>query len=401
MDSTQRARPRGAGSPVGLVIFIILTVVFAVAAYIGFAKYQEELEARRTADSKLSSAEGRVEDLTEQLGALRDAAGAQSPGQLTETARMTLEKTLSQGFGSQAQETASDAMLTAIDAIQELASQRNELVARNQDLSGQVQQLEKQLEATQSTYEEELAEKHAEIQGLQQKIEDVRANLESTIATLREEQQALRNEYGNARDDWIHQERDYIVQIAELKYNLREATGEGAVFEEADARIISIDRMSNKVTVDIGSDAGARPGMRFLVFAKDPSGKVTRKGVVEIIKTAPEISVAQILPGTVKPDTAIGRDDYVYNLAGPEEKLFVFVGEPQEYSLAEWKDFIRANGGAVVDQVRKADQVADYLILGKFEESNAGAIEMIRQARDFGLTIMEEKELKDNMGLSS
>jgi len=138
--------------------------------------------------------------------------------------------------------------------------------------------------------------------------------------------------------------------------------------------------------------------MRFVAFAKDAKGQPLKKGVVEIVRVSDRTSAGRIV--AQEKDMKIGRDDYVYNLAGPKQKLFVFAGTPKEYTMAEWTNYIRANGGEIMEEVRSGDQVADYLVLCTFDEQkDTKAIQLINDAREFGLQMMKEAQLKSDMGL--
>ncbi len=137
--------------------------------------------------------------------------------------------------------------------------------------------------------------------------------------------------------------------------------------------------------------------MRFIAFTWGANHEPIRKGVVEVVRTEPKVSVARII--ATQSDQAIGKGDLVYNLAGPKPKLFVFVGEPQLYTLAQWTNIIRANGGEVVAQVEKGGQVADYLVYAHYDEQNAEANAAIKEARDFGVKMLSEDALKDLMAL--
>jgi len=397
MDSTQRTRPRGVGSPVGLVIFIILTVVFALTSYWGFAKYKEAEQARNTAVSQKEKAERDLEAAREELEALQAAAGAPSPAALSKFVATALEKTREAGFGSEAQNTATDAMQAAVKAIEAQRDAIDKLSASVADLTAQVKSLSEQKTAASTAYEEEIANLQDQIDSLHKQVDNVKAESMARLQQEIERYNRLQNEYYNAQDNWRDLEMKYILHVAELQEKIRNLSGEGAIFEEADGIVTEVNHLHRKATIDVGSEGGAKPGMRFVIYARDAAGGVIQKGVVEVLDTTPEVSVTEII--STSPDQAIGKGDFAYNLAGPEKRLFVFAGRPQYYTLQEWQNFIRANGGEVVAEVQEGDQVADYLIIGKFEEDDPTVVRQMQAARDFGLTIITEERLKEAMGL--
>lgn len=397
MDSTQRTRPRGGGSPVGLVIFIILTVVFAVLSYWGFAKYKEADQAAKTAVTSQEQAQKQMTAAQADLQDLKEAAGAESPAALKNFVETTLGKTREVGFGSEAQETAADALTVAVKAIEAQRDANSKLSSDVADLTAQVKAIEGQRLAAATAYEEEISSLQSDITAFNKQIENLKADFRAQLQKEIEERNRLQTEYYTAQDKWRDQELTYRLHVAELQDKIRGLSGEGVIFGKADAVVTKIDRMHDKVAVDIGSTGGAKPGMRFVIYAYNAAGEVVQKGVVEILDTTPDVSIAQIV--STVPDQAIGKGDFAYNLAGPEKRLFVFAGAPEDYTLAEWTNFIRANGGEIVEEVQKGDQVADYLIMGQFEEDDPNVVRQVRAARDFGLTIITEERLKEAMGL--
>lgn len=397
MDSTQRTRPRGGGSPVGLVIFIILTVVFAVLSYWGFAKYKEADQTAKTAITKQEQAQKQMTTAQDDLRALKEAAGAESPLALANFAETTLNKTRQVGFGSEAQNTAADALQIAVKAVEAQRDANSKLSSDVADLTAQAKALENQRQAAATAYEEEIDSLQGDIATLNKQIENANADFRAQLQKEIEERNRLQIEYYTAQDKWRDQELTYRLHVAGLQEKIRGLSGEGAIFGKADAVVTELDRLHDKVTIDIGSTGGAKPGMRFVIYARTAGGEVVQKGVVEILDTTADVAIAQIV-GTV-PDQAIGKGDHAYNLAGPEKRLFVFAGVPEDYTLQEWTNFIRANGGDLVGEVQKGDQVADYLIMGRFEEDDVNVVRQVQMARDFGLTIMSEERLKEAMGL--
>ncbi len=397
MDSTQRTRPKGGGSPVGLVVFIILTVVFAGLSYWGFAKYTEAQQEVITATAEQERAERDRAAARSELANFQDVAGAETPDALADVISTTLGKSRELGFGSEAQDTATDALQVALRAMEGQRDAIEKLSSDMADLSAQVRTVTQQRDAAAATYEEELANLQDDIRRLNTQVADLTADTRAQLQREIDQRTALQEEYFTAQDDWRDSEMRYILHVAELQERVRRLSGEGAIFEEADGIVASIDHMHNKVTIDIGGRAGVRPGMRFVIFTRDARGHVVQKGVVEVLDTTPDVSMAAIV--AVAPDQAIGRGDYVYNLAGPDPRLFVFAGEPQNYTISEWTSFIRANGGEVVGEVQRGDKVADYLIMGRFDEDDPVVVTQVRAARDFGLTILTEERLKEAMGL--
>lgn len=397
MDSTQRTRPRGGGSPVGLVIFIILTVVFVVLSYVGLAKYQEAAAQRSQAEAKVKQFEASNTKLTAEKEALQAASGAETAAALVEFAQGALEKSQEVGFGAGAEETATNAIAAMTAALGDIQSANTLLEQRNSEQQTKIAELEELNKAREAQLREEIKSKVSDIATLNKKLDDTIADLSGKIAAEVASRANERAAFYLKEDEWKDVEMRLFLKVSTLQEKLRELSGQEAVLEEPDGAIININYLNRWVTVDIGSESGVKPGMRFVAFTTDPSGNAVQKGVLETIKTEPTVAICSIL--SVYEGQTLGKGDFIFNLAGPEKKLFVFAGTPEKYPIEEWTNFIRANGGDVVAEVQKGDQVADYLILGSFEETDRRATELLRGARDFGLKILKEAELQKQMGI--
>jgi hypothetical protein len=398
MDSTQRTRPRTGGSQVGLVVFIIMTVVFAVLSYWMFANWRLELDLKKKAETDKKTAETLQKKAADKAVAFETVTGVDSPDALAEFIANALKAAEAEGFGSGAQPTAKDALTTSLYAMNQ---QKIALDSLNTSLATEQSErknLDGQIKASDEQNKKSLAEISAELQQVQKTMEDEKARLQAEIEKEIAVRETLRDQYYHAQDEWNAAKVKYALHILELQTKLRELSGEGTVLAEASGRITSIDLRNALVSVDIGSSAGVKPGMRFVAFAKNAKGQPLKKGVVEIVRVADRTSVARII--AQEADMKIGRDDSVYNLAGPKQKLFVFAGTPKEYTVAQWTNYIRVNGGEMMDEVRQGDKVADYLVLCTFDETkDTKAIQQINDAKDYGLVMMKESQLKSDMGL--
>ncbi len=398
MDSTQRTRPRTGGSPVGLVVFIILTVAFAVLSYVAFAKYQSTAEELGKSKTSLTAADSAKQKALDVNAKFQKTTGVDTPESLQQAVADALAATRAEGYGEGAQETAKDAMEQAVFTIKQLKAAMAALSNSYGLEMAAHKNLAEQKTASDAAYDKALSEKTAEIQTLQKTLADEKARLQARIDKEIADREALRNVFYNEQDAWKASETRYILKIAQFQQRNRELGGEGTIIEKAGGVVTDIDIRNKLATINIGTAAGVKSGMRFVAYSEDAAGNPIRKGVIEVVRPDINVSVGRIV--SVESGMAVGKNDYVYNLAGPRKKLFVFAGTPKIYTIEQWTNFIRANGGDVVEDVRKGDQVADYLILGEFDESvDTKARQMIFDARDFTLKIMKEAELKDALGL--
>jgi|GEM_PF-5777743 len=398
MDSTQRTKPRTGGSPVGLVVFIILTAAFAVLAYWAFAKYQSAAEDLKKTKASLTAADQQRTKVGEVNAAFQKVTGVDTPDSLKGFIKNVLDATKAEGYGQGAQDNAKDALNTALNAVTQL---KQALDSLNKNYAAEVaahNSLKEAKEASDATYKKELDDRAAEIQDLEKKMADEKSALEARIYEEISQREADRETYYTMQDEWTAREAKYLVHVVELQQRLREVSGEGAVLEKESGEVTQVDIRNQLATMNIGSSSGVKAGMRFVAFTKDTAGNPVKKGVIEIVRVEDKVSVGRIV--SVEADMAVGKGDYVYNLAGPTKKLFVFAGTPQLYTIDQWRNIIRANGGDIAEQVRTGDQLADYLIVGQFDEQqDRKAVQMIYDARDFGLKIMKEEALKSAMGL--
>jgi len=398
MDSTQRTRPRTGGSPIGLVVFIILTVVFAALAYWSFAKYQSvdgELAKVKVTLTASDQAKLKVQDANV---AFTKVTGVDAPDSLKPFIKDALDAAKAEGHGEGAQETAKDTLDATRSAITEMRIALNSANASLAQALAQARNTDEQKKSGDVAYEKALADRRAEIEGLNKKLAGERADHQVETENEREKYSRLFEVYGTDHDSWRAREIKGILHVAALQQKLRELSGEGAILEEANGYITEMNLRDNLATVNIGANAGVRPGMRFVAFSKDAKGAPIKKGVVEVVRATDNVSVGRVI--FLEQGMVVGKNDFIYNLAGPRKKTFVFAGTPKLYTIEQWTNVIRANAGDVVEDVRKGDQVADYLILGEFdEEKDAKAKQLIFDARDFGLKIVKEADLKNAMGM--
>jgi len=398
MDSTQRTRPRTGGSPVGLVVFIILTVVFAVLSYWSFASYQSQIAATKTAEDARKVEESSKRKAQDVIAAFQKVTGAEAADGLKEHTKNLLEAAKSEGFGAADQESTKDALTTGLYALNQ---QKIHLDTLTSDLSAEQaarKNVGEQKEAQAATYRKEIDEKSAAIQDLQKTLEDQRATMQARIDKEVAEREKLRDQYYTDQDDWRVRFAKSAVKILELQTKLRELSGEDVVLGQASGQIADIDVRSGLVTVNIGANAGVKAGMRLVAFSKDAAGNPVKKGVVEVVKVTEKASAGRVV--AEEKGMKVGRNDYVYNLAGPRKKMFVFAGTTKEYPIEMWRNFIEANGGEVVEEVRKGSQVADYLVLCMYDDQkDTKAAQLINEAREFSVKMVKEADLKNLMGL--
>lgn len=397
MDSTQRTRPRTGGSPVGLVVFIILTVVFAVVAYWAFASYQSTMTELKKAQEAQKGASAAEKKALDQVDAWKKVTGVETPDALKESITNILATAKNEGYGAGAQDTAKDALATGLNALSQTKIAYDSLKGNYEAELAAHKSLEEQKKAGDETYVAELGAKAAEIQNLQKQLDDDKAAYQAKIDQEIATREALRNQYYNDQDAWREKETKLSLNIAKLQEKNRDLSGEGTILEKASGYVTAIDLRNRVATVNMGSSSGVKAGMRFVVFSKDSTGKAIKKGVIEIVRVWEKVSAGRIV--AEEPDMKVGKRDLVYNLAGPKKKLFVFAGTPKEYTIDVWKDFIGSSGGEVVDKVRQGDQVADYLVLCTFDEQKDTDVQnMIFEARDLSVKIVKEADLKGSLG---
>ncbi len=172
MDSTQRTRPRTGGSPVGLVIFIILAAVFAVLAYWGYAKYQQAQTEIAGVNAKLNTANTSVTRLEGVNRAFTQATGVPAADALKPYLDSALAAAQTQNIGADVTVDARNALDSATKAVTSLTQTVESQQQQIATLDSQVKTLTEQNAASAATYSSGAQEKDATIVALTKKMND-------------------------------------------------------------------------------------------------------------------------------------------------------------------------------------------------------------------------------------
>lgn len=318
------------GPIIGLAIFMVLSVVFAVFWYMTAADNQLKVAALAKAANDNQDLTGTVRVQTEQLNTLKRLIGRGEGEDVGEGE--TADDTINGSVKKMLQDLAADGTNAPPDlegALRRTASESDknnrsatdrleQVKARTRDLdnmvvskNGEIQKMktardkaEAELVKQELKHSEELAQREEEIRGLRAK----NIQLDNDLAALRVSSDLIIEDLNVD----IRAKRQAII---ELRKRLRQQ--EDLSFSTPDGLVTTVDHNQNRCYVDLGSADGLRTGVTFSVYKQNNSGvgrtnTTDIKGKIEIVSIlGPHRAAARIV--NQKPGQPIGEDDLIYS----------------------------------------------------------------------------------------
>lgn len=375
------ARNKIDGTVIGLAIFILLSVVFAVGWYFAHSDSQTNADALVAAQNQTQNLQtdvkGQIEELrtlkaligrgeNEDVGVGEGAAsdtingsirnfiqdntadGTDSPGSL----EIALTRTLNSNNKN---------IQSANDRQQQLALRTNEFQQMVESKDGEIVQIDEalkqakqELKQQEADHSEQLAQREAQINALSQEKNAV----ESELAALRVDAQRRIDDLSTD----VAQKRQAII---ELRRQLVES--QDFSIATADGLITSVDQPDLKCYVNIGEADGLRTGNTFSVYSRNNSGVGRNdnseiKGKIEIVDIlGPHRAQANIL--TQENDLPIAPDDQIYSpvFQSGQSLQIVVAGVVSQDGLdrEQFRRLVTAAGAKIVAEVNGEGQFTD------------------------------------------
>lgn len=395
------------GAALIMWMFIVLLVLFAIAAVFSYTEFETNTELR----DEIALMEQQAKDT-------EDARAATIQAKADRDARI--------GFGGSA--TGGEANLGSVDdAIARLRGKFPTLTEADTTLEKIVAGIEKAYDDEvaaaanwKSKYEqarqaEQAAEdetqsvsdqKDSEIDQLTQQLqaEQDRAaraqrQAQSTIDQQRDQISRLENSAADQAESHKRERNELTNKYLAMDARMQEINTRNRVIREKsgpDGSVINADESLGLVYLDIGAKHGLKRGTPFKVWSYGKGKVKVSKGAIEVTDVRDDYSVARITEqlGTLNP---IGKGDQVSNPYFDSGKTpeFVFLGElPGRYNNEEATRILTSKGADVKSQVSAN---TDFLVVGKkpagedvapLEES-----EIFRLAELYGVEILAAGEL--------
>jgi len=409
------------GSPVPLIIFIVLFVFSAV----GLVLVAMELaSARDLTDAGFNPSERdaltytrkqmhngvlvglkqalklnkeRIQTLEYQVEQFQKMTGSLNPEKLREDTKNLVKRILK----IEREQTPS-----LMEFIQMLEQEKNKLKIQadreRQDKEQRVANLKAEVDKTGAklkTMQTTIDERDAKIEQLnltlrrerdklQKEAKDVRTKLDATNDKMLDETRKLKDEVKRL-------ERIVKVLTDRLREVQKKKTfgGKGVPFdkdnEPPDGKVILVERDTG-VIVNIGRKKGVRRGLRFEVFSVKGDGTRIKQGDLEIKTVFPDISRA-ILVGGESPVDVVSKGDIIVNPAFDPGRARIFVADTvfDDARKQKLRDDLKKYGSALEPQLTIR---TDYLIIGPKRGK------FIDQAEKWGIPLIREDDLLPLLG---
>ncbi|MEM1061998.1 MAG: hypothetical protein AAF532_08140 [Planctomycetota bacterium] len=431
-----------------LVFFVLLSVILAVVAYLGFKDAAETALREADVRSELQSANNAGKRYIEEIDKLKALMGfaelteigaiESTPGTVIREAEDTIAR-----YGTDPAETTFAASLR--DLRGELESRSAELAEANEsivDLQARLAALEGQFSTRESAHDEarRVAEKGRTserersqelVAGAEREVDELRKSLADAQFELTQTRDQLTN-----RVRQLENERDRLIQkndgLRDQVYQLQNVS-----FEVPDGRVVYVDSLNDLVWINLGSEDGLQERTNFSIYTRLNSG-VARdqddiKGAIEVTKiTGPHLAEARILSNDIA--RPIGPEDPIYTpLWSPGTKeRFAFVGmvdldgdgEPTSEDRAILYDLIENTGAEISSEVNddgerlgdaELDETTRFLVVGNIPdysdaptpEAKAAIERMLEHAKRMkdearlqGIRVVSLSQFKDYVGYS-
>ena len=366
------------GPVIGLAIFMVLSVVFAVFWYMTATDNQLKDAALTKAANDNQELTGTVRVQTEQLNTLKRLIGRGEGEDVGEGE--SAGDTINGSVTSLLQDLAADG--TAVDpdlegAVRRLASESDKNSWSATDRLKQVKDRTKDLNDTVVSKDGEIKQIQTALADAEQKLVDQEAKhseelaqREEEIKTLRAQNSTLENEFaafkvssGLQIEDLnrdVNQKRSAIIA---LQRRLREQ--QDLSFSKPDGIVTTVDHNQNRCYIDLGSADGLRTGVTFSVYRQDNYGvgrtNITDiKGKIEVVSIlGAHRAAARIV--SQKTGFPIGENDLIYSpiFQTGQALEIVVVGKISTDGLDrdQFRRLVSAAGARIVSEV---DDIGDF-----------------------------------------
>ena len=334
------AQGKSTGLQIGLILAVAVAVVAVVAAFIIYkndAANQAKLVA--LADQK-ESTQAANQKLREELEAVKQTVGVTaSKVGLNDAVAGTVLGELGSKIERLGPEKETTLVQVAENLAASLAAQERAVEERIRDITA----LEKKLNDREGQYDREKQEFRDQTTAAVNDRADVQTATEERVRAEEARRQELEDQLAATRAE-LEEERErlgnQIVALKDESDNYRNINSqlraklegfETGRFTTPDAKIVSTQRTTGMVYLDIGARQKLRPGVTFSVYDKDkvgPSGgdAAALKGSIEVVSVGDRISEARVTEVTTQEPLSTGDPVFSPAWSPGRSSKFAFVG---------------------------------------------------------------------------
>lgn len=358
----------GQGWKIGLVVFFLLTIVFAVLWYVYFDKYDRQVKIADDAAKQMQAARSEAERTVREYNDLKErVAGAKTEGDhatLMQLADQELKQpklnpqrlqqtnayaSYSAGVGYLQTELAN-----ADTRIASLEADRTKLENELKIVKTQYEGEKEQVYQAQQSKEKELAEQTTKLMGI---IRERDVDLENLQKRYQETSNKLEQLQQDVTVRTTHFERTITnLQIMNQKLKQRSDLEKINKFASADGRIVEISSRGDYATINLGQQDGVKTGLTFGIYGPDPRGNpyAAPKANLEITRIIDARRSEGRITGIDATQPPVIRDDQIFNPIwnpGQKESIgvvgLIYMDGDDQPDNEEFKRLVEEFGGKI------------------------------------------------------
>ena len=335
------AQGKSTGLQVGLMLAVAAAVVASVVAFVIYRDADNTVSRLGTLEQEKTNVQNKAEGVRQDIDEVKRLVGptANEVGRGDEAPGTVLGEIKEKiaAYNTNSGET------TLFQVVEQLHQklQQEKITAAEQALT--IKKIQREMTALESKYAARTREHDTARMAAFADVGDVQTQADERVRTVQAAKQELEDQLATTRASFEEVKEQmnngFAVrdeQIEELTLANRRLTRELAqrdtgAFPTPDGKIVSLQRSSDTVYLDIGSRQNLRPGVTFSVYDKEKVGPTggdfsALKGSIEVLSVEENISEARITEVTTIEPLSVG--DVVFSPAwSPGRKSqFAFVG---------------------------------------------------------------------------
>ena len=419
------------GQVIALTVFVLFTVVFAIATYYFLTKYDEASKQVADLQSRMRTVQNTNSQVQEEINTIKEMMGF-SPDDNLATIQEGHKLDMEAYAAAYLEDEKSYRKLVEAQASEISAIGRRELDSqqRERELQDNLVALQAEMTGKVDEYVGQLDKATVDVEGLRNNFATERTRITTDQEKLAGELQGrdttileLQTSAKEAEQQMMKKESDFNLQITKQQNLLDQYQTES--FEKADGTIVNASQLSKKVWIDLGRADALVKQVTFSVYGVDENdaAKAKKKGTIEVMR----ILDAHLAEARI-------TSDGVFDPILPQDKIYSPVwqrGRRESFALAGFididgdgkadnarvRDLIERNGGVVDAESRDDGTVTGemtintrFLVLGEAptigdsgtssntEKALDGYSEMQSRADSLGVATINVHQFLDHMG---
>ncbi len=388
-------------------MFIVLLVLFAIAAFLGYSQLAENTDLKAEVAEAIAEKEKAEADVAEKISEITDlnkliGFGGSDIAAANLSAAGDRLATLRGKFSN-----LTDADTTLESALAGIEKAYDDQVVAATQARSDAEQWKSDKDAAEQARSQVVAAKDAEISSLSDDLaaEKSRAQRQqgqsqATIDQQRERISTLENQVADITETSKREKNQLANELAAMDAKVQEINERNRVLRERmgpDGSVVTADDDLGLVFLDFGAKHGLKRGTPFKVWAYGKGKTKIEKGEIEVREVHPDYAVAGIV-SVADSLNPISKGDQVSNIYFDRGKTpeFVFLGEiPGRFSNEEAERILRSRGADVAKTVTAN---TDFLVVGRSGPEGGDApleqSEAFRLAELYGVEILPGSELE-------